>query len=58
MDYNKILPLLLTLSAKIKQDFDDKQLTVNELLDLVKTVVNELGFGDVVILDLSKKEDK
>jgi len=58
MDFNKIFPFLLTLSAKIKQDFGDKQLTVNELIDLIKVTVSELGLGDVVILDLSKKEDR
>jgi len=52
---DKLFPLFIKVSAKIEQDFQDKQITVDELLDLIKTVVDELGLGNQVILDLSKK---
>ena len=52
---DKLFPLFIKVSAKVEQDFRDKQITVDELLELIKTVVDELGLGDEVILDLSKK---
>jgi len=52
---NKLFPLFIKISAKIEQDFQDRQITVDELLDLIKTVVDELGLGNQVVLDLSKK---
>ena len=58
MDFSKIMQVLLAVAARIKIDFEDKKLTVNELLNLIKLTVDELGFGDVVILDLTKKEGK
>jgi len=58
MDFSKIMQVLLAVAARIKIDFEDKKLTVNELLNLIKLTVDELGFGDVVILDLTKKERK
>jgi len=57
MDFNKIFPILLEITAKLKQDFSDSQLTVDELIDLIKSVVDELGFGDIVILDLTKHKE-
>lgn len=53
--FNKLFPLFLRLSAKVEQDFQDKQITVDELLGLIKTVIDELGLGDEIILDMTKK---
>ena len=58
MDFSKIIQVILAVAARIKIDFEDKKLTVDELLNLIKLTVDELGFGDVVILDLTKKERK
>jgi len=57
MDFTKIFTLIMELAARIKQDLGDKKITVDELIGEIKLVVDDLGFGDVVILDLSKKEE-
>ncbi len=56
MDFTKIFGLVMALSARIKQDLGDKKITADELIEEIKLVVDDLGFGDVVIIDLSKKE--
>ena len=62
MDFTKIFGLVMALAARIKQDLGDKKITVDELIGEIKLVVDDLGVGDMVILDLSKngekKEDK
>ncbi|RLB10378.1 MAG: hypothetical protein DRG27_03160 [Deltaproteobacteria bacterium] len=58
MDFTKIFTLVMELAARIKQDLGDKKITVDELIGEIKLVVDDLGFGDVVILDLSKEEEK
>lgn len=57
MDYAKILGLIVALSGKIQQDLQDRKITVRELLDLISAGVEDLGVGDWVILDLTKKSD-
>ena len=57
MDFTKIFTLIMELAARIKQDLGDEKITVDELIGEIKLVVDDLGFGDVVILDLSKKEE-
>lgn len=58
MDFAKIFTLVMELAARIKQDLGDKKITVDELIGEIKLVVDDLGFGNVVILDLSKKEEE
>ena len=57
MDYAKILGLIVALSGKIQQDLQDKKITVKELLELISAGVEDLGVGDWVILDLTKKSN-
>ena len=57
MDYAKILGLIVALSGKIQQDLQDRKITVKELLELISAGVEDLGVGDWVILDLTKKSD-
>ncbi len=54
MDYSKIVGAVMAEAMEIKRDVDDKKITVNELLNVVKTAVDKLGIGNKVIIDLEK----
>jgi predicted kinase len=52
---NDVLSVFMAVAAQLQKDFSDKKITVREFLELVQTVIEELGLGDKVILDFSKK---
>jgi hypothetical protein len=56
MNYNTLLMIFMAVAAQLQKDFSDKQITVDELIGVIKTTVDAAGVGDKVILDLRKKE--
>jgi len=58
MNTQEIFTLIGKLIGRIEQDFADKKLTIDEIIGLVKEVVDDLGYGKKVILDLNKSKDK
>jgi len=54
VDVYKLLQLAMGLQSKIRNDYEDKQITVGEILDLLKTVAQELGYDDFVVYDGNK----
>lgn len=55
MDY---FGLVLAIAGKLQSDFSDKELTVKELIDLLSSTAEDLGYLDYVVLDLRKNKDK
>ena len=55
MNYNTLLMIFMAVAAQLQKDFSDKQITVDELIGVIKTTVDAAGVGDKVILDLRKK---
>jgi len=58
MNLATILPLVVEISAKVKQDLKEGKMTIRELLKEIELVVDELGLGDIVIIDLGKREEE
>ncbi len=54
MDTSKIFQVLLGVAGKIEQDLADKEITVMELLQLIQTVITDLGIENDVVINLSK----
>jgi len=47
----KLLQVVSVLKDDIEKAVEDKEITVNELLDMIKDGVNAAGLGDVVIVN-------
>ena len=50
MNIAKILAVALAVFGEVEGDLRDGKLTVDEILDVGKTVVDKLGYGDKPII--------
>ena len=55
IDMTKVFAALMGLVSDTSQAAEDRKITVDEALDLVKNTIDNLGLGNVVITDFSKK---
>ena len=58
MNTELIFTLIGKLVTKIQADMSDREITVDELIDLIKEIVDDLGYGKKVILNFQKSETK
>jgi len=56
MNWTKLLGVAILVVGEVKEDLKDNKVTVNEVIDSARAIVNKLGYGDKPILKLSKKE--
>ena len=55
---NLILALVLALTDKIQEVYQDKEVTVGELIEIAATVAKSLDLYDKVIFSQKPKEEK
>jgi len=51
MSLIEILILLSKVKDKIEEVAQDKEITLSELLDVIKTAVDDSGLGDIKVID-------
>jgi len=56
MNSTKLLGIAMLVLAELEDDIKDGKITVGELLDNVKVIVEKLGYADKSLIELFRKE--
>jgi len=56
MNSTKLLGIAMLVLAELEDDIKDGRITVGELLDNVKVIVEKLGYADKSLVELFRKE--